>query len=433
MGLVFDPERVGSGNIPAHADGQAQYDAAIVLGESLAELAREQDFKDPDLLAYMLYGSAIKYYGSEPNRRSDVDLLVVTNTFVETSRIHQAVRSRIEGVGPAFNVDVNPMIYSRQELEGDKRVNPFYAEHLSSVRGLVTHKCFQHFAWEWQHRMGNKYTDIDRALFGQLPFVEAWPFAVEYLKARRSQFQTQLDQVEPDLTALKGPFELPRNLGRTMSEFFMKYMADHTNLYDDTVEAETEEELADQIQEYNRPYHERLLVIGQVTGTSNLIEDDIMRLHELDSKYSGLLEAAMAGEISIDDYEKWLESVYVESLERAFKIADVTDAMVYRTVEMAKLDPNYDTLVVSEYAEDPYSPSQFVDVRKPAEEAGFMQIVPESYDIDRLVFTIAPRFPELARRYKADQDFQEKLRREDFEDYKREKAEEDARTTREQQ
>ena len=218
-----------------------------------------------------------------------------------------------------------------------------------------------------------------------------------------------------------------------MSEFFMKYMADHTNLYDDTVEAETEEELADQIQEYNRPYHERLLVIGQVTGTSNLIEDDIMRLHELDSKYSGLLEAAMAGEISIDDYEKWLESVYVESLERAFKIADVTDAMVYRTVEMAKLDPNYDTLVVSEYAEDPYSPSQFVDVRKPAEEAGFMQIVPESYDIDRLVFTIAPRFPELARRYKADQDFQEKLRREDFEDYKREKAEEDARTTREQQ
>ncbi|MCA9323794.1 hypothetical protein KC992_01695, partial [Candidatus Saccharibacteria bacterium] len=91
MGVVFHPERLATGNIPADANGQSQYDAAMLLGESLHEQAAQQPDNGTALVAYMLYGSAERPYERVATRRSDVDLLVIIDEDAEPSTAREAV------------------------------------------------------------------------------------------------------------------------------------------------------------------------------------------------------------------------------------------------------------------------------------------------------------------------------------------------------
>ena len=390
MGLVFDPERVGSGNIPTYSDGQTQADAALVLGESLAEITGQQPWRQQELQAYMLYGSTRWYRIGDANRRSDVDILGVINPSGENSGISNEIEQRVLAVERTFNVDVGKIIFTQPELEGSAKVNPFYSEYLCNVRGLRIGNTGQFYSRDFEQNPA-----MQRAIFGILPFNEAWPFAIEYLKARRGQFQTILDQTDPDLSALKGPFELPRNLGRTLKDFFTKYLSDHTGVYNAELTLNPEDEvIADAVTQFKRPEHEVLLEIAQATGVIGLIGDDIERLHHLDSSYTDLLEAVVAGDVAVGDYEKWLRSVYTESFERAFKVAQLSDAIVHGTVELAHLDPNYGKLEVLMYEGHVSNQQEFHEV---VQMAG--QIVPVTYDIERLLFQIAPKYPEMARRY----------------------------------
>lgn len=382
MGLVFDPERVGEGNIPASIDGQAQYDAAALLGESLAELTSGPN----ELLAYMVYGSAATPYRGLATRRSDVDLLVITDG-EHGSVLSPDIAARIEAVGAAYDVDICPTVYNRTDLGEDSRVNPFYSSHLSHIRGMAYHGTDQYFSADF-------LTDdhMRRALFDDVPFVDAWPFAIEYLKARRSKFQEELDQFEPDLMALKGPFEVPRNIGRTIGDLFDAYVIEHTDAYD-TV---TDEIIG--AEDWELPYWQKLLKITDTTGMSGALGEDIERLHELDTTYSVLLEDTVAGHVSVAMYEAWLRSVYVESLERAFKVSDLADTIVLRTVEMAQLDPTYDKVKFDEqFLIGWYPEGSMRELEEMIHRS--QQIKPVSYDAERLLFRIAPKHPDIARRY----------------------------------
>lgn len=389
MGLVFHPERVGAGNIPTDANGRSQYDAAILLGESLHEQAATQPESGTALVAYMLYGSAHSHYAQTANRRSDVDLLVILDDDAGASTMRDIVADRIAAVSQALKVDVGLTQYAKNDFENGMRVNPFYAQHLSSVYGVVSNSVIQYFSPTFYA------AELAEPLFGNIPFVDAWPFATEYLKARRSVLQAQLDQTEPDCTFLKGPFELPRNLGRTLSDLFNQYIGEHTDSYSI--------ELDDIISPVDRklPHWLQLLKIAEITGNTGLIGEDIERLHDLDSEYTNLLETTVAGDMSIREYEGWLNSVYSEALERAFKIVDLADSMVRRTVELAQLDPTYDQVEFDEkflsgwYSENP---EYMRELQEGIHRAG--QITPVTYDVDQLLFKIAPKYPDIAARYK---------------------------------
>jgi hypothetical protein len=314
----------------------------------------------------------------------------------------------VAAVEPAFNVNVGPVVFSRQELEGPARINPFYREHLCLLRGVTTYPCYKWFAEAFRNNH-----PLQKTIFGEMPFVDAWPFAIEYLRVRREQFQTQLDQTDPQLSALKGPLELPRNLGRTITDFFTKYLVDHTGIYKDGLSYTPEQEKLDAELSPGRPYHDKLLRIAEAAGVLGLLGEDIERLHELDTDYTNKLEATVAGEISITDYESWLRSVYVEALERAFKVVDLADVIVYKTVELAQLDPDYDQLEEIEASTLLY-PESAPDVQEFQEMVHRAnQIVPVTYDLDRLVFKVAPKYPEMAERYKEHQKEEERWRRHD--------------------
>lgn len=388
MGVVFHPERLATGNIPADANGQSQYDAAMLLGESLHEQAAQQPDNGTALVAYMLYGSAERPYERVATRRSDVDLLVIIDEDAEPSTAREAVTDRIVAISQALHVDVGATIYNRADFTNGMRVNPFYAQHLSSVYGLVHNPTLQYFSPVFYS------AGLAESLFGNVPFVDSWPFATKYLEARRAVFQTQLDQIEPDLTQLKGPFELPRNLGRTIADLFDQYICEHTDSYSpglDDVSSPVDRSL---------PHWLKLLKIAELTGTSDLIGTDVERLHELDTTYTDLLETAIRGDISIQRYEAWLRNVYTEALEKAFKIVDMADALVHRTVELAQVDTSYDQVEFDEdFLAGWYDSSEFRrDLQEKIHRAG--QITPITYDVDQLMFTIAPKYPDIAERYK---------------------------------
>lgn len=402
MGLVFDPERVAAGRIPLDPNGQAQYDGAAILGSSLAELAIEQPRKNPELLAYLLYGSAVKFYMNEATRRSDIDLLVVTDDSSNSGAIQAAVGSRIQAVEHGLDIDVNAIIYDRKELEGSAKINPFYSEHLSNVRGVVWNSDFQHFSPAY-----GKMASIEQALFGRVPFVDAWPFADAYLRARRAKFQSQLDQVEPNLTDLKGAFELPRNMGRMLGDMFEKYVIEHTDSYD------PERDDIDTPFTYGDSPQERLLIVARETDTLGLIGDDVAQLSAFDEEYTKLLEDTIARNTSVRHYEGWLRGFYEQAMERAFKLVSVADQLVQRTVELAQVDPNYDQVVFDAANLHPDYMDQEEYFREQDElEHRAGQIVPVAYDLDKLLFTIAPKHPEMAERYRVQQKERAAARRE---------------------
>lgn len=398
MGLVYHPERVSAGLIPTDANGQAQYDAAVVLGEALSEIAVTQPETGTALVAYMLYGSAYFQYRQQANRRSDVDALIILDDTAEPTDMARIIGERIIAVSRTFNVDVGATIYTKAQLENGMQINPFYAQHLDDVRSIVVNPVMQYFSPIFH------YNEVSDAVFRKVPFVNAWPFAIEYLKARRSVFQTQLDQTDPDITLLKGPFELPRNLGRTLSDLFHQYIVEHTDSYDPILD-----ELKTPL-DRSQPYWLQLLQIADITNTTNLIGEDIERLKELDELYSGLLEATVFGDVSIAEYETWLTSVYTESLERAFKVVNLADALVTKTVEMAQADPTYDQVVFNEnFLAGFYGqfPERQHELQKRIHQA--WQIAPVGYDVERLLFKITPKYPEMAR-YKYGQSEQRSLK-----------------------
>ncbi len=391
MGLVFEPERVGAGNIPATADGQVQRDAAVVLGESLLELVQATK-PNAEILTYMLYGSAAITWRSTADRRSDVDLVAIVDDAPGSVETRQAMDERIKAVEAGYNVDVNHVIYQRRQLE-EGRVNPFYANHLGMIRGLKGLPWHYEKNFYYYHEPEPRLQAI-RALTKISPFVEAWPFALEYLQVRRANFQEQMDQVEPTLPALKGPFELPRSLGRTLGDLYDMYVCEHEpKAYDPD-----KDEIISPVKQ-NRPAWQNLMAVVEATDTFGSIGEDILSLQSLDTAYSHLLEATVAGQIPLAEYEKWLRSLYTEAFERAFKVVSLADTVVKRTVELAQLDPTYDQPPVVEVEMLVYPEN--LESEQELAELGYYaaQRVPVSYDMERLLFQIAPKYPDLARRY----------------------------------
>lgn len=296
MGKVFTQWEVADGRIP---EPGAHEQAALFIMSDLIRAYDETevfDLSKPDeipafgLASGMVYGSVAM---GVANRRSDLDVLLNYHPDY-SAEIIPRIGEVIKTIRQRFAVPVEPNIYPVNALYDPRKhsVDPLFAEHLIAIQYQEGHP------WSYGWPVDGLAYSNNRLDFSDSDRIRS--IALAYVNAKRSQFARAIahgDQI--NFPVLQRALELPTALGR-------KILA-----------ATYEEKIGDEIISGDRTQVRELLfkrleeIEWPEVGEAAI--KPLKWLLDRDEEYSSLLEQAINGEITNEEYEAWLRAIVPEA------------------------------------------------------------------------------------------------------------------------
>jgi predicted nucleotidyltransferase len=264
MGRIFSYEDISAGLVPTPGDFNVA--ATVFLEES--ELAIQEGLVD----GAFVYGSvALGVAGT----RSDFDALV---SMTNRPEAYDAVATIIDSIREATNetIPTSPIVQRRRALEhGRHEMDRFFGKHLASTERLI---------------VGNDPAEYIR--FSPRSAADIFSDYVFHKKRTLSTARTSgsyLDTTEGN--GIQRMLELPPAIGRKALQALAE--VGHTD--------QTVERTADKA-EVKRQAGAIMADLG--------IEEDYKQLIETDNQYSALLQEALKGNVTRDDYEDALRDLH---------------------------------------------------------------------------------------------------------------------------
>lgn len=313
MGKVFTAGEIAAGEIPAEG---AHLEAAEYIVDKLfyGQAAFSDDpwaFFEPKINSGMVHGSVT--HGTE-SVRSDLDLVLIY--YPDRSEVLDTVQGVFTDITDKFKVPIEANIVTLTDaLSKNHRIDPLFLRYLHQAQEN------QQFSWQWP-------ADCLSIGFTQHDF---HPIALartvqRYIGAKSSSFSKAL--VLEDLRdehAMQRALELPKNLGRKVLG-----MADS----DFDVRTATTADVHKGISEFiaDRSF-------GHEDNYGKDTKETLLRLSDRDAEYNEVLQAAINGELSPENYQRWLDKNRREVIRLAISACyDFQDSILRRYMREVKSD-----------------------------------------------------------------------------------------------
>jgi predicted nucleotidyltransferase len=283
MGKVFSPEEIESGRIPKPG---AHRQAAEYI---LASLAREQSYDG--IAGVLVYGSTTT---GSANVRSDLDVLVsFYNKEVQSGL--QRVQSTFQSAEERYHVPVEPHISRVNSYP--PYIDPLFAKHLIDTAAQE----------EW-----SRGTPVEMLFEHTVAAEKLGALALNYIALKSVKMAKGIVNYrgEPDLATLQRAFELPSALGRKIVPALRENADALAPTYSRQDLRDSTKELLEELAgETLWGYRNAQLALNHRT------------LDRLDKEYSTVLAATLAGTVSLEAYDQWIRTNYLEALSLAEQVA----------------------------------------------------------------------------------------------------------------
>jgi len=317
MGVIFSSTAIAEGKYPKQG---AHEEAGREILQKLF-LDKDEFSDDPRqrLLFYinsgMIYGSTVL---DRATRRSDLDVLVVFHDNGREKAI-QVAREIFAEVEEKYHVPVESNILSIESLfDGAHAIDDLFAQHLIRIQGQIDPQ----WSYNWP-------VDALAMRTEPLSYAHVRNIALRYAHGKaRQQIRALIEyRGDADLQVMRRALELPTAIGRKVSAVIngptMYWQKRHE---DKVAPLQVAERLglyraSDRLSDFD----------GVYDGYESSIE-----LIKIDEEYNQLLEATINGQISIEDYEQWIQARYEEVCKKALAVALAWHNVVKRILD----DPN---------------------------------------------------------------------------------------------
>ncbi len=301
MGKVFSVEEVSAGLVPEVGAHHAA--ARFVLDELFEQVTGDLYVGAPGVDAALVYGSTVH----EPNRRSDVDVLLVYDA-TQAAVALPGIRTVLQAAETRYRVPIEEHVVPRGALKNplEHNIDPLFMRHLVAVQRNQPH---------WQRN-----SPIPASLFANsIDRDRVVEIAVAYCSGKAQQFARALMKRNDaiDLHTLQRAFELPATIGRKVL----------VAIFSDGLAPKVENRII-----FDKGWTTQLVkqLLESIGGVHAGAADQLGKLATLNSDYSRLLEATLAGQTTTADYATWLS----EHAQLAYQLAHDTS---YSWTEVLKM------------------------------------------------------------------------------------------------
>jgi hypothetical protein len=306
MGQVLSTEAIINGSFPEFADGLSQHNAAREISRHMNDI-QENTPRQEQPFYWQTYGSALFYNcgdGRAPNRRSDVDFLSVVDHLGRYPTVAK-IDEMLAEVSGQFDVTLG---HSRMDTQGliKGRADPFYSAYLRSMR------VFGGFSKDLSRLYSTEEQELFKRIFYEPDLETCIAFVNADLDRRKELFANIASR--PTLEQhLRYPFELPRNLGRKITELYHRYCIEFES--EERYNGETDDfTMPDRWSYPSDPASNFEIVISVLQPDDTFGFSSLKRLVEFDAEYTDILEATIRGDLTIGGYSNWLKGVREQSI-----------------------------------------------------------------------------------------------------------------------
>jgi len=308
MGQIFSAEKVSRGEIPeagAHAAA-----GRFILDRLFERKLCVVDESHPSYYgidAAMIYGSTAMGRAAV---RSDLDVLAIyaypkdlpyfRNILIETEDL--------------FHVPIEPQLYRSGALSTPSRhsIDPLYAQHLLEVQEMSDPMWSVNWPVDGLRNIANQELGED--------YLRRLATGYAGGKARQLTRASLNYRGEVDTHDMQRALELPSAIGRKILPIYVE-----------------PEEMPDVVDKAEMIKKVRQVTLEQVIDGNERVLPYFDRLLVLDREYDELLAQVTKSQITIGQYEQWLQDHYLEAIETGVLLTNFwSDQVSYRYMSVAE-------------------------------------------------------------------------------------------------